>query len=104
MLEIEAEILQIREQFVLYRLDVCDNDLFWLFDIREGPCFKLNETTFFILSCFDGKTPNSEILYRLISRYTDVDHEKIYKDFMDIVKTLKRENILCLAYTNNRGE
>ena len=66
MLEVtESEILQIAEQYVLYELDV-NEGLFWLFDIKEGACFNLNEVSLFILSCFDGKTPTSEVLQKLL--------------------------------------
>ncbi len=98
MLEvIEPEILRIAEQYVLYKLDV-NEGLFWLFNVREGTCFKLNETSFFILSCVDGKTSTSEILQRLHSRYTDEDPEKVSNDFREIVETLKRQNVLSSLY------
>ena len=90
---IESEILQIAEQYVLYKLGI-DDDLFWLFDIQEGTCFKLNNTSFFILSCYDGKTPTSEILQELLSRYPNENSEEIHNDFIEIVKTLKKQNVL----------
>ncbi|MBU4373761.1 MAG: PqqD family protein [Euryarchaeota archaeon] len=98
MLEvIEPEILRIAEQYVLYKLDV-NEGLFWLFNVREGTCFKLNETSFFILSCVNGKTSTLEILSRLHSRYPDEDPEKVSNDFREIVETLKRQNVLSSLY------
>lgn len=95
MLEMtESEILRMADQYVLYRLDV-DGGLFWLFDIYKGTCFKLNETSFFILSCFDGKTSISNVLQKLQSRYPDEDKEKVTKDFNGIIENLKRRNVLC---------
>lgn len=94
MLEVkDPEILRIAEQYVLYKLDV-NEGLFWLFDVQEGTCFNLNETSFFILSCFDGKTSTSEIFRKLLSRYPDEDPEKVSNDFREIVKTLKKQNVL----------
>ena len=94
MLEVmESEILRIAEQYVLYKLDVNDG-LFWLFDVQEGTCFNLNETSFFILSCFDGKTSTSEIFRKLLSRFPDEDPEIVSNDFKEIVVTLKRQNVL----------
>ena len=90
---IESEILRIAEQYVLYKLDI-DDDLFWLFDIQKGTCFNLNRTSFFILSCFDGKTPTSAIYQRLLSRYPNEDSEQIYDDYKEIVITLKKQNVL----------
>jgi len=94
MLEVkESETLKIAEQYVLYKLDV-NGGLFWLFNIEEGSCFKLNETSFYILSCFDGKASISEIFQQLLSRYPTENPEKVSNDFTGIVKILKKENIL----------
>lgn len=94
MLEvIESKILRIAEQYVLYKLDV-NVGLFWLFDVQEGTCFNLNETSFFILSCFDGKTSTSEIFRKLLSRYPDEDPEIVSNDLKEIVEALKKQNVL----------
>ncbi len=94
MLEVkDPEILRIAEQYVLYKLDV-NEGLFWLFDVQEGTCFNLNETSFFILSCFDGKTSTSEIFRKLLSRYHAEDPEIVSNDFKEIVETLKKQNVL----------
>ena len=96
MLEVkEPEILRIAEQYVLYKLDV-NEGLFWLFNVDEGTCFKLNETSFFILSNIDGKTPTSKILKRFHSRYPDEDTKKVTKDFEEIIENLKRRNVLVV--------
>lgn len=89
----ESEILRIDEQYVLYKLDV-NGGLFWLFDIEEGACFKLNETSFYILSCFDGNASISEILHQLLSRYPNENPEKVFNDLKKLVDILKEENIL----------
>jgi len=89
------EIPRIAEQYVLYKLDV-NEGLFWLFDVNEGTCFKINETTFFILSNIDGKTPTSKILERFHSRYPDEDPEKVSGDFAEILEQLKKRNVLSV--------
>ncbi|MFZ2410365.1 MAG: PqqD family protein [Candidatus Methanoperedens sp.] len=94
MLEVkESETLKIAEQYVLYKLDV-NGGLFWLFNIEEGSCFKLNETSFCILSCFDGKASISKIFQQLLSRYPTENPEKVSNDLKEIVEILKTENIL----------
>ncbi len=94
MLEVkDPEILRIAEQYVLYKLDV-NEGLFWLFDVQEGTCFTLNATSFFILSCFDGKTSTSEIFRKLLSRYPDEDPEIVSNDFKEIVETIKKQTVL----------
>jgi methyltransferase-like protein len=97
MLEIgKSEIWQIAEQYVLYKLDY-GGGLFWLFDIEEGTCFDLNETSYFILSCFDGKTPTSKILQKVLSKYANENPEKVSNDFERLVNTLKKRGILSLV-------
>lgn len=98
MLEVmESEILRIADRYVLYKLDI-NEGLFWLFDIEEGACFKLNETSFFILSCFDGKASISEISQKLLSRYPDENPEKVSNDFKETIDILKKQNVLRLIY------
>lgn len=95
MLEItESEVPQIAENYILYNLDIGDG-LFWLFDIQQGTCFKLNDTSFFILSNIDGKTPTREILKRFLSRYPDENPEMISQDFKEILEELKNRKVLC---------
>lgn len=98
MLEVkDPEILRIAEPYVLYKLDVKEG-LFWLFDVPEGTCFNLNETSFFILSCFDGKTSTTEIVWKLLSKYPDDDPEIVSNDFKEIVESLKKQKVLvCLS-------
>ena len=100
MLEMnQSEILSIAEQYVLYSLDI-DEGLFWLFDIQKGTCFNLNKTSFFILSCFDGKTSTSEIRQQLLLRYPNEDQKIITNDFKELIESLKKQKVLCIYKTN----
>ncbi len=100
MLEVrESEILGIAEQYVPYKLDG-NNGLFWLFDVKEGTCFNLNETSFFIISCFDGKTSTSEIFQRLLLRYPNEDQKIITNDFKELIESLKKQKVLCIYKAN----
>lgn len=85
---------------MLYKLDIRDG-MFWLFDIQGGACFSLNETSYFILSCFDGKTRLSEIRRRILSKYAEENSEKVSKDFEELFETLGHKGILRLV--SNRG-
>lgn len=99
MLEVnESEILSIAEQYVLYSLDI-DEELFWLFDIQKGNCYNLNETSFFILSRFDGKISISEILQQLLLRYPNEDQKIITNDFKELIESLKKQKVLIIVDT-----
>jgi hypothetical protein len=99
----ESEVWRIGEQYVLYKLDVSDG-MFWLFDIQAGACFKLNETSYFILSCFDGKAPLSEVHKRILTEYAGEDSEVITGDFDWLFNTLKRRGILELVHPEGGKE
>jgi methyltransferase-like protein len=88
-----SEVWQIGDQYVLYKLDI-SSGMFWLFDIREGTCFNLNKTSYFILSCFDGKAPLSEIRKCIMAWYIKEDSEIVSKDFDDLFEKLRKQGIL----------
>lgn len=89
----ESKVWKIAEQYVLYKLDV-DEGMFWLFDVEEGTCFDLNETSYFILSCFDGRKSMSEILKKVVSAYPDEDKEVVTKDFIELFEKLREHGVL----------
>lgn len=92
MLEIdETKIYGIPERFVLHKLD---DEMYWLFDIKDGDYFKLNLTTYSILMCFDGKTPLFKIKEQLISRHPEVNTQVICNDLEELTEKLVKEGIL----------
>jgi hypothetical protein len=95
----DTEILRIAEQYVLYNLDI-NEGLYWLFDIKKGKCFNLNQSSFFILSCFDGKMSTSEVLQKLLSRYPNENPDKLVNDFKELVNNLKKQKVLSILYNN----
>ncbi len=91
MLEIDR-VLELKEEFILYKLDI-DEGMFWLFNIENGDSFKINETSYCILSMFDGNKKVGEIQKYLLDKYKDVNTEAIVKDFIELVQKMENENI-----------
>lgn len=92
MLEIkETEVWRISERFVLHKLD---EEMYFLFDVKEGDYFELNSTSYFILSCFDGKTPLFKIRERVISKHPGVNHQEVGNDLEELLKKMAKEGIL----------
>lgn len=91
MLEIkDDEVVGLSEDYSLYSLDLKEKR-YWLFNVKEGNNFKLNEASYFILSRCDGQTSVGELKKGLINRY-QVDEEIIIKDIKEfIVNCLKRQ-------------
>ena len=93
MEESNSGVWRIADQYVLYELDV-DKGLFWLFNIEEGTCFKLNEVSYFILSCFDGKRTLSTIQDQILLRYSNEKKEVVLNDFKELFNTLKEKRVI----------
>jgi len=83
MLEVDR-VLQLKEEFILYKLEVGDG-MFWLFNIENGDSFKLNETSYYILSLFDGNRSMEEIHKCVLDNYPDANPNIIRKDFKELI-------------------
>ncbi len=89
MLEVDR-VLQLKEEFILYKLEVGEG-MFWLFNIENGDSFKLNETSYYILSLFDGNRGIGEIHKCILDKYPDANPNIILKDFEELME--RKENI-----------
>ena len=91
MLEIKNDdVISLSEDYSLYSLDLKERK-YWLFNVKDGSNFKLNEVSYFILSACDAQTSVGELKKGLINRY-QIDEEIITKDFEElIIDCLKRQ-------------
>jgi methyltransferase-like protein len=92
MLEID-KILQLKEEYILYKLDVGDGK-FWLFNIENGDSFKLNRTSYDMLSLIDGKRNIEEINRCLFDKYSDKNKDLILNDFEELIERMRKEKII----------
>ncbi len=94
MLEMKlAGVWKLADEYAIYRLDE-ESKLFWLFNIQDGSSFDLNKTSYFILSCIDGKTPLSKIHERLLSKFPNEDPQRISSDFGELIDKLINKKVL----------
>jgi len=91
MLEID-KVLQLKEEFLTYKLEVGDG-MFWLFNIETGDSFKLNETSYRMLSLLDGSKSIEEIQECILDEYPDSNPDVILKDFEELLEKMVKENI-----------
>ncbi len=91
MLEID-KVLRLKEEFLTYKLEVGDG-MFWLFDIETGDSFKLNETSYHMLSLLDGSKSIGEIQECILDEYPDSNPDVILKDFEELLEKMVKENI-----------
>ena len=73
---------------------------FYLFNIKNGDVFVLNEVSFQILSSIDGKNTLEEVYEKLVSIY-DVDKNKLIKDTDAILQKCIDLHIIKLAEVNH---
>jgi methyltransferase-like protein len=91
MLEID-KVLQLKEEFLTYRLEMGDG-MFWLFNIETGDSFKLNATSYHMLSLLDGSKSIGEIQECILDEYPDSNPDVILKDFEELLEKMVKENI-----------
>jgi len=91
MLEVD-KVLQLKEDFILYKLEV-GKGMFWLFNIENGDSVRLNETSYYILSLFDGHKRIGEIRKCVLDQYPDASPDVILKDFEELIARMEKENI-----------
>jgi len=91
MLEVD-KILQLKEEFILYKLEL-SKGMFWLFNIENGDSFKLNETSYYILSLFDGNRNIGKIHKYILDEYPEVDPNVALEDFEELIERMKKVNI-----------
>ena len=89
-------IYELAEQFVLYGLDLEDSQ-YWLFDIEDGDIFELNETSYFVLSHFDGGTPLKQAYRSLVAEYPDEDEQTLLDDFKELLDRLRTRGVLRMV-------
>lgn len=91
MLEVD-KALQLKEEFILYKLEV-GKGMFWLFNIENGDSFKLNETSYYMLSLFDGNMSIGEIYKCILNKYPNSNPDVVLEDFEELIERMKKENI-----------
>jgi len=102
MLEVDR-ILQLKEEFILYKLEVAEGML-WLFNIKNGDSFRLNGTSYYILSLFDGNRSIGKIKKCILDKYSDEDPDVVLEDFEELIKRMKKKNIFKEIREVNNGK
>jgi hypothetical protein len=89
------EVYSLNDRYFLWKGEYGGNIKYWLFDTKKGKIFKLNETSFTMLSLFDGTRTIEEILCVLMDMY-DVHREQLENDLYNLVKSwLKLGVLVC---------
>lgn len=92
MLEIKQHsVFKLSKKYLLHEIN---EEAFWLFDLEDGDAFELNASSYFILACFDGRTPFNLIRDKTVSKYDGADSQEIVSDLKEFVSKMIDVSIL----------
>ncbi len=93
--------MKLNDNLFLYKLD---DSFMWLFNIENGEHYKLNNSSHFILSLFDGKKTVGEIQKVYIKKYANegIAEPILLKDFNELLDHLMRNNFLNTLKNNDK--
>jgi len=79
--------MKLSDNHFLYKLN---ESLAWILNVEIGKCYNLNESSYFVLSRFDGKKTLGEIRQRYVNKYSKIGLEEpiLLKDFNELVERL----------------
>ncbi|HBX23301.1 MAG TPA: PqqD family protein [Desulfotomaculum sp.] len=96
MLEIEnTTIFKLNSNYSLSALG-SENAKFWLFELKEGNIYKLNDVSYSILSLLDGRTSFGSLIETVASQYDGVTKEEIVRDGKDFFTRCLNNGIIYL--------
>jgi len=89
----KKEVYSLNNRYFLWKGEYVENIKYWLFDTEKGKIYKLNETSFTMLSLFDGRRTVEEILNVLMDIY-DGHREQLKDDFKNLFEKWLKMAIL----------
>ena len=86
-------VMKLGDNYFLHKLD---DSLSWLFNIDSGEYYNLNESSFFVLSLFDGKKTIDEIRKIYINNYSKskTENKLLLRDVNQLLKQLSNTGVL----------
>lgn len=85
--------MKLADNQFLYKLD---DSLMWLFNVETGEYYSLNESSYFVLSLFDGEKTVDEIRRIYANKYSksEIGEQTLLKDIDEFLKHLVNNNFL----------
>lgn len=74
--------------------------MFWLFEVKKGKVFRLNETAYYILSQFDGNRTIKDIAKNIMEVF-EVSEEKVITDIERCIKKWTKDEIIVIKEKDN---
>lgn len=89
-------MLDIEKKFVLGENIVLRGikNKFWALDVTSGSQFKLNETAYFILKCFEQPVSINYVIECVMKQYVNVNYDQLKNDCESVIDFASGKNIL----------
>ena len=93
---LNKSVMTLADNQFLYKLD---DSLMWLFNTDSGEYYNLNESSFFVLSLFDGKRTVKEIRQLYVDKYSKsgTDAGVLVEDFNSLLDHFIDAHIITLT-------
>ncbi|MBI2304551.1 MAG: PqqD family protein [Chloroflexi bacterium] len=85
---------QLTGSYELFALGDADRGLLWLYDRKDLRYFKLNSSSYLILSSCDGKTTLGQIRERLQNQYPQADATAVAQDLSQFVVQMQEQGFI----------
>lgn len=93
--EMNKMVMKLVDNQILHKLD---DSLIWLFNLESGEYYNLNESSYFVLSLFDGKKSVNDLLQLYVKKYSErgIEEAILVEDFNSLLSNLINDNIITL--------
>lgn len=86
-------IFRLHSDFSLSSME-STNAKYWLFDLKEGNIYRLNEVSHFILSSLDGRTNFEDIIKLVAKDYEGASIDEIKDDGLELLTHCLNKGII----------
>jgi methyltransferase-like protein len=94
MLEIKlGSIYKLTSQYSLTGLEG-DKPKYWLFDLKNGTIYRLNDISHYILSLLDGNNDVSSIMELILQQYEGSNKNEVFKDLQEFISICLKKGII----------
>lgn len=87
-----STVWELNPDYTLYGLDIGDG-VYRLFSLKTGAIYKLNRSSYQILSLIDGHRTLDAIAAKTASSFSDAGKDRILKDIQELLSKLMKKNI-----------
>ena len=94
MLEIKDDaVFKLHDDYSIMSME-SNGSKYWLFELKQGNIYRLNDVSFSILSLLDGQTCFARVIESVESNYEQVNKVEIYIDAQEFLSLCLNKGII----------